>query len=208
MSRIVALVDGFNLYHSIAERVATEPRFQSYKWLDLNALIKTYYPKGVQKILYFTSLTLWDGVKVERHRTLIKAMESTGIETIYGKFKDKDRTCPRCGKRYKSREEKQTDVGIALMLFRLAYEKNFDMAVLLTGDSDQLPTIKQVHQCFPGFRVEVLLPIGREALELKTEADYYGRIRERVIKKCRFQETLTLTDGTNLKCPDAWKEPV
>jgi hypothetical protein len=89
MPRILALVDGFNLYHSLQEN----PNFHHYKWLDIRKLLETYFPRGIEKILYFTSLTPWDVVKVERHKIFIRALESTGVEMVYGKFKDRDRKC-------------------------------------------------------------------------------------------------------------------
>jgi hypothetical protein len=88
----------------------------------------------------------------------------------------------------------------------MAYEKRFDEAVLLTGDSDQLPTIREVHKCFPGLRLGILLPLGREAAELKTEADFYIRIKTRILEKCLFDNTVKLTDGTSLECPADWKK--
>jgi len=205
MPKIIALIDGFNLYHSIEERIQLDPSFERFKWLNIDKLIKLYAPKGVEKILYFTSLTPWDADKVARHKIYIKALESTGVEMVYGKFKDRDRKCPKCGMQYKSREEKQTDVSIALTLFRSAYEKYFEEAILLTGDSDQLPTIKEIHRYIPGFRIGMLFPLGREVLELKTEADYYKRVRTKALALCRFDEKLILRDGSTLECPDHWR---
>jgi uncharacterized LabA/DUF88 family protein len=203
MPRMIALVDGFNLYHSLQEN----PAYHKYKWLNIDKLLRTYFPVGLEKIYYFTSYTPWDLDKVARHRVFIQALESTGVEVVYGKFKDRDRKCPICKARYRSREEKQTDVSIALKLFRLAYEKRYDEAILVTGDSDQLPSFREVHKCFPGLKLGVLLPIGREAAELKTESDFYSRIRERVIAKCKFDQEVTLADGTVLRCPSDWMEP-
>lgn len=200
MSRIIALVDGFNLYHSLQEN----PNYHKYKWLNIDKLLKTYFPIGLEKIYYFTSPTPWDVDKVARHRVFIRALESTGIDVMYGKFKERDRACPHCKKRYKSREEKQTDVSIALTLFRLAYEKKYDTAILVTGDSDQLPSFREVHKCFPGLSLGVVLPIGREAAELKKESDFYLRIRERILAKCTFDPQITLADGTILRCPVEW----
>ena len=201
MPRIVALVDGFNLYHSLAEN----PAHHHLKWLNVDKLLRTYFPVGLEKVLYFTSPTPWDADKVARHKILIRALESTGIEVVYGKFKDRDRKCPKCKQYYKSREEKQTDVGIALTLFRMAYEKKFDEAILLTGDSDQLPTFREVHKCFPGLRLGVVLPLGREAAELKTEADFYIRIKTRILEKCLFDNQIKLADGTILVRPPEWQ---
>jgi hypothetical protein len=52
-----------------------------------------------------------------------------------------------------------------------------------------------------------LLPIGREAAELKTESDFYIRIRERVLSKCLFDERLVLADRSILECPVEWRTP-
>ncbi len=202
MPRIVALVDGFNLYHSFEE----SQNFQRLKWINIDKLVKTYFPKGVERFFILPPQLPWDADKVARHKVLIKALESTGVEMVYGKFKERDRKCPRCHQHYKSREEKQTDVSIALALFRMASEKKFDEAVLLTGDSDQLPTLRQVNQCFPGLKLGVLLPMGREAAELKIEADFFMRIKERVLEKCLFDEKIKLTDGTVLECPIEWRQ--
>ena len=199
--RIIGLVDGFNLYHSLQEN----PAYHRFKWLNIDTLLRTYFPVGLERVLYFTAPTPWDPDKVARHKILIKALESTGVEVVYGKFKQRDRMCPRCGKTYKGREEKQTDVGIALTMFKLAYEKKFDTAVLLSGDSDQLPTLREVHRSFPGLRLGVLLPIGREANELKKEADFYMRVKARVLAKCLFDEQVKLADGTILQRPVEWQ---
>lgn len=200
MPRINALVDGFNLYHSIQDDI----RYHRYKWLNVDKLLRTYYPIGLEKIYYFTSLTLWDPHKVARHKIFIRALESTGIEIVYGKFKDRDRRCPHCKSEYTSKEEKQTDVGIALKMFRLAYEKKCDHIVLLSGDSDQLPTLKEVHECFPGLHLAVVLPIGREAKELKDESDSYVRVKEKILAKCLFDTELHLADNSVLRCPPTW----
>ena len=76
MPRIVALVDGFNLYHSLAEN----PAYHPFKWLNIDKLLKTYFPRGIEKVFYFTSPTPWDADKVARHKILIRALESTGVE--------------------------------------------------------------------------------------------------------------------------------
>ena len=87
----------------------------------------------------------------------------------------------------------------------MAYEKKFDEAILLTGDSDQLPTFREVHKCFPGLRLGVVLPLGREAAELKTEADFYIRIKTRILEKCLFDNQIKLADGTILVRPPEWQ---
>jgi hypothetical protein len=56
----------------------------------------------------------YDAKKCKRHKVLIKALQYAGVKVVLGEFKDKDRSCPLCKKSYRTKEEKQTDVNIAL----------------------------------------------------------------------------------------------
>jgi hypothetical protein len=38
MNRVIAFVDGFNLYHSLADN----PDYHKYKWLDIRKLIEIF----------------------------------------------------------------------------------------------------------------------------------------------------------------------
>ena len=51
-----------------------------------------------------------------------------------------------------------TDVNIATQILIDAYQDNFDMAMLISGDSDLVPPIKAVHELFPKKRVFVTFP--------------------------------------------------
>lgn len=201
MNRVIAFVDGFNLYHSLADN----PDYHKYKWLDIRKLIEIFVPrKELKGVYYFTALTTWNSEKVGRHKILIRALEQTGIDIVYGQFRRKDRYCPHCHKSYASREEKQTDVNIAIQLFRLAIEDRYDTALILSGDSDLLPSIRAVKSTFASKRIGVLIPIGRRAEELKNECDFHTRIREKNLAKCLFADPLILPDGASLAKPSQW----
>jgi uncharacterized LabA/DUF88 family protein len=201
MERVIAFVDGFNLYHSLAD----EPTYHKYKWLDIKKLLDLYISPGEMKeVYYFTSLTNWNVDKVNRHRTLLRALEQTGVKVVYGQFRRKDRFCPNCKQSYASHEEKQTDVNIAIHLFRLAIEDRFDSALILSGDSDLIPSIKAVKMTFPSKKVGVLIPIGRRAEELKAECDFHAKMREKNLAKCLFPDPMPMADGSRLAKPASW----
>lgn len=201
MHRVIAFVDGFNLYHSLQDN----PLFHKYKWLDIKKLVETYVPPPqLKEVYYFTSLTLWNTDKVNRHKVLIKALESTGVSIVYGQFRRRDRYCPNCNTSHVSREEKQTDVNIAIHLFRLAIEDRYDTALILSGDSDLLPSIRAVKGTFASKKIGVLIPIGRRAEELKMDCDFHIRMRERNLARCLFDDPLVLLDGTSLTKPVTW----
>jgi uncharacterized LabA/DUF88 family protein len=201
MQRVIAFVDGFNLYHSLLAK----PSYRKYKWLNIRKLIELYVPpKELKEIYYFTALTLWSPDKVARHKLLTKAMEQTGVNVVYGEFRKRDRYCPNCKKNYTSFEEKQTDVNIAIHLFRLAIEDRFDTALIISGDSDLLPSIKAVKKTFPSKQIGVLIPIGRRAEELKTTCDFHIKIREKNLAVSLFDDLLLMPDGTTIIKPSSW----
>jgi len=122
VNRVIAFVDGFNLYHSLQEN----PAYSKYKWLDIRKLLESYVsPKELKEIYYFTALVHWKPDKVNRHKIFIRALEQTGVNVVYGEFRKKDRYCSRCKEYYPTFEEKQTDVNIAIHLFRLAIEDRY-----------------------------------------------------------------------------------
>jgi hypothetical protein len=69
--------------------------------------------------------------------------------------------CNRCGHIWINANEKMTDVNIATQLIVDAYHDKYDMALLISGDSDLVPPIKAVHENFPAKRVFVAFPPKR-----------------------------------------------
>lgn len=202
MERVIAFIDGFNLYHSIAE----DPAYRKYKWLDLRKLVELLVPPGdLHEIYYFTALALWDPEKANRHKIYIRALESAGIRVVYGQFKRRDRFCPKCRTDYTAHEEKQTDVNIAIHLLKLAIEDRYDTALVLSGDSDLIPSVKAVKSTFASKRIGVVIPIGRRAEELKMECDFHIKLREKNLAKCLFDDPITLLSGTAIHKPIDWK---
>ncbi len=210
VAKIVFFVDGFNLYHALDRSAqAPEPhRYHKYKWVSLTKLANCYVTDKKDVIVgieYFTTLATWDPKKVARHRLFIKAQEDEGVAVIYGEFKRKDRICRLCHRTFRSVEEKQTDVNIALRLFQLAVQDRYDKAIIISGDTDLLPAIKAVQSTFPGKQIGVVIPIGRASEDLKKQADFHYKMKEKHLQSSRYNDTITLKDGTTLSCPPTWR---
>ena len=180
MARIFFLVDGFNLYHALDrfEGAPDSDRYHKYKWISLTRLASCYLTKKdvIAGIEYFTTLATWDPDKVARHRLFIKAQENEEVAVVYGEFKRKDRTCRFCHRPFRSVEEKQTDVNIALRLFQLAIQDRYDNAIIISGDTDLLPAIKAVQSTFPSKQIGVVIPIGRALEDMKKQADFHYKM--------------------------------
>lgn len=205
MSKVYVLVDGFNLYHALD----TNPAYHPCKWLSLTKLAKCFIlgRDALQGVEYFTTLATWDPAKVVRHRLFIKANEAEGVRVTYGEFKRKQRKCPECKSLIKTFEEKQTDVNIALRLFELAVQDRYDKAIIVSGDTDLIPAVKTVQKTFPGKKIGVVIPIGRASEDLKAQTDFHHRMKVQHILSSRFEDILTLTDGSVLECPECWRWP-
>ncbi len=209
MSRIMFLVDGFNLYHALDYSPSDKNprRYKKYLWLSLAKLAQSYVTKTdtIEGVFYFTTLAMWDTGKVARHKLFIKANEVEGVEVVYGEFKRKEKRCPKCHQNFWTVEEKQTDVNIALKLFQLAVQDRYDKAIIISGDTDLLPSVKAVQTTFPGKQIGVVLPIGRASEDFKKNADFNFKMKEHQLQNSRFPDTITLRDGTTLSCPPNWK---
>jgi len=190
------LIDGFNLYHSLREN----PR---YKWIDLRRLAQFFLKKNerITKIYYFTSIAYWDTGKVKRHGAYIKALRHIGIDIIKGRFKDKNVKCLTCNKWFPVPVEKETDVKIATKLFELAFKKQCDKLLLISGDTDLAPAIKLVKKLFPDLDIHIVFPKGRTPKILKKIVpNHYSIIKEKHLMNCRFPDRL----ASNIYCPPEW----
>lgn len=203
MPRIHFFVDGFNLYHALDARAG----YKKYKWINLWKLCSCFVTTkdtlvGVE---YFTTLATWNREKAERHKIFIRAQEAQGVSVIYGEFKRKDRKCRICNQTYQSFEEKQTDVNIALRLFQLAVQDRYDKAIIVSGDTDLIPAVKAVRSTFPSKQTGIVIPIGRASEDFKKQADFHYKMKEKHLQSSRFEDNVTLRDGTILSCPLSWR---
>ncbi|HON80171.1 MAG TPA: NYN domain-containing protein [Spirochaetota bacterium] len=201
MERSILLIDGFNFYHSISKM----PHLKKYKWVNFHTLASILIPKShrINGVYYFTALAHWDQRKVRNHRLFIGVQEHFGVQTIYGKFKMKDRECRLCHGVYKIPEEKQTDVNIAITLLSLAFRNEFDNAYIISGDSDLIPSIRAVKNIFPSKKIGVAVPIHRTAIELQNIADFHMRIKEKHLKSSLLPDEIDI-NGRKIIRPSHW----
>jgi len=154
---------------------------------------------------FFTALAKWSQSKREKHQLLIRALQSVGVTTIYGKFKEQEITCSRCHRTFPKFVEKKTDVNIATHLFKSAFKDQFDKAYLVSGDSDLVPAVSAVKELFPQKIVEAIFPMNRASRDLRRICNYSQKIRTHHLNQCIFPDPVVLQDGTSLSCPINWK---
>jgi uncharacterized LabA/DUF88 family protein len=154
--RVQAFVDGFNLYHAIADI-----RRNHLKWVNLRSLISTFTDPtqhDLREVFYFSAFATWLPAQLIRHRKYVEALKAHGVTPVMGQFKAKDRSCKACGHTWTGHEEKETDVNIALWLLREAYKDNFDEAFVVSRDSDLTPAVRMVAAEFPHKSIKIVSP--------------------------------------------------
>ncbi len=172
--RVCALIDGFNVYHSLEHfdhgvDPADRAKYQKYKWLCLTTLAKRFIKKGEElaHVKYFTAFPDWNQAKRLRHETYVSAQKYFGVEVIKGEFKDKKVECRAdggCGLEFYTKIEKQTDINIAVAMIDV--EPEYDKILLFTADTDQVPAVELFKRLHPDKRIAVVIPIGRGAKQL------------------------------------------
>ena len=200
MSRYYFYVDGLNVYHSINNKF-----YCKYKWLNYWQLAKNILKKDdtLEGVSYFTTIARWKKDSAARHRQYIKVLRSTGVKDIQGRFMEKYIRCHICGKYYKTREEKQTDVNIAVHMISDGINDLYDRAVVVSGDTDLIPIIEMIHKEFPDKEIGAMFPIRRYHSSLEQVADFAITIKERHLRDSQFPEEVKVGD-TIIKRPDSW----
>jgi uncharacterized LabA/DUF88 family protein len=150
-------IDGYNFYYSIYNN---RELHRSLCWCDFRKLAEKHLLAGehtLDVIKYFTSKVGQHGgiIEQERQNLWLKAVRNIeGLEIIEG-YHVKHPNKPR--------EEKQTDVNIAVEMLMDAYNDDFDKAILMSGDLDLAPVALAVAEEIPNPKtVEVWLPPGQQ----------------------------------------------
>lgn len=206
MPKTNVYIDGFNLYYGA---VKSTP----YRWLNLSALCRHMLPNDqIQSIKYFTAIVSarpHHPQQPMRQQVYLRALRTLpDISIVYGHFLT--HSCPMIltGSNPPQKvwvdktEEKGSDVNLATHLLRDGFQKQFDVAVLITNDSDLLEPVRIVRQEL-GLPVGILNPHQRHSCALKPQATFMKRIRQSDLSACQFAPTLVDKHGYFHK-PPTW----
>lgn len=203
MKRVIAYIDGFNLYYGLRDK-----GWKWFFWLNLRQvalhLLKPHQTLVATK--YFTSIVSAPPAKHRRQATFLEALGTLSDFTIYrGHFLADTITCRRCGHAYTTHHEKMTDVNIATELLSDAFTDRFDVALLISADSDLTGPIQKVHNLFPDKRVIVVFPPARHSNALKNVAYACLHLGRATLANSLLPDHVVKPDGFVLHRPAAWR---
>jgi len=203
VERVIAYVDGFNLYYGLRSK-----GWKRYYWLNVQDMALGLLKPGQELVAtkYFTTIMKQPEDRRRRQAALLEALQTlTDVRIFYGHFLTDEVTCSKCGYTHATHHEKMTDVNISVELLSDAFQDRFDMALLVSADSDLVGVLRAVHRLFVGKRVVVAFPPARSSKSLMQVADSYLHIGRSLLTRSQFPELVTKPNGYVLARPAQWR---
>jgi uncharacterized LabA/DUF88 family protein len=200
----IVYIDGFNLYYGSL-------RNTPYRWLNPVVLCHNMLPKdNIVRIRYFTSLVTSgprDPDQLRRQRVYLRALYTLPIVAIhYGSFLANVVRKPLAdGSGYADVlivSEKGSDVNLASHMINDAHNGEFDIAVVITNDTDLREPLRIVRQEL-GKTVGILNPQKVMNQKLSELANFKKQIRPGVLAKSQFPDLMHDLKGIFHK-PASW----
>jgi len=203
-------IDGFNLYYRAV-------RNTRYRWLDLVRLCRlTLSPQNkIEKLRYFTADVSGrrDKDAPRRQQVYLRALKTLPEISIHkGNFlstikwaeiadppNDFVRPNPVTVSVVKT-EEKGSDVNLASYLLYDAFNQHFDVAVVLSNDTDLVELIRMVKEEL-NKPVGIICPSPNAARSLKKVATFMRHITSSRIAASQFPDQIP---GTTIRKPPSW----
>ena len=208
--RTIVYIDGFNLYYRALKGTP-------YKWLALDAFCRKLLPKNdIVRVKYFTarvSARPNDPEQPTRQQMYLRALRTLPeLDIIEGSFLSNavwrpqviDRERRTLGEPvlvYRT-EEKGSDVNLASHLLTDACQGAFEVAVIVSSDTDFLLPITLVRQVMSK-PVGVIYPSAWNSPELKRVASFYRAVRTLALRGCQLPPTLEDEVG-GIRKPESW----
>ncbi len=198
-------VDGFNLYYGAVKGTP-------FRWLNIAHLCQFLLPRDqIHRISYYTALVNprpHDPDQRVRQETYLRALKTIpNLSVTLGYFLTHEVTMPLAGGKGSyanviKTEEKGSDVNIATDLLIDGFRNAYELAVVVSNDSDLSAPIRFVVEELKK-PVGLLNPQKHPSVELSKYVTFIKQIRVGVLAKSQFPPTLTDANGTFSK-PAAW----
>ena len=202
-------VDGFNLYFGSLKNT-------KHKWLNLLSLCQFYLPNNnITTIKYFTasiSARPNDPQQPARQNAYLRALETIPcIEIVYGHYLShvvsaRLETPLANGNKYANiikTEEKGSDVNLATHLIHDAHLNKYDVAVVISNDSDLLMPIQLVRSDLKKV-VGILNPQTHPSRALLPHTDFIKKIRPGALAAAQFPLQIVDHKGNVITKPVSW----
>jgi uncharacterized LabA/DUF88 family protein len=200
--RVAAYIDGFNLYFGIRKDG------RRHLWLDLEYLVRSLLKPHQQLVAarYFTARVRNDPVAEQHQETYLKALQahSSVLDIRQGRFQRKSKSCYSCHSSWFEYEEKETDVSLSVSLLEDGVNGLYDVALIVSADSDMTPAVCALKRLAPAVRVVAAMPPNRNSAGLAAACDATIPIGIAKVRRAQLPEIVT-AGPRPLARPERWK---
>ena len=211
LPKTTVFIDGFNFYYASFR----DGPYGGYRWLNLEKFCDRLLPRNdVRLIRYFTARVSplpWDLGQRDRQEAYLFALGTLPRVKIHeGSFYVRESlralaTKPKKGSRWVKvvdPEEKGSDVNLATYLLRDGFQGRYEVAVVVSDDSDLLEPVRIV-------RRELHLPVGvvnvrQRRSVFRRDADFFIRPDRWHYAESQLSGTVALASGRRVRCPRVW----
>lgn len=205
--RVIAYVDGFNVYYGLKRK-----KWNRFLWLSYRDLLETILLPGqdLVTVKYFTAMSP-HGDSKRRQQTYLEALEiHGGVEIFLGKIVHRPHRCKQCDSKTNKKQEKESDVRMAVEMILDAVDQRMDEVWLMSRDSDLCPVVERLRERFD-IKVVVIKPpngskdsSGGDAL-VQSSGNGPFHIRRSVWGQCQLPDAVQRERGApRKKRPKEW----
>lgn len=203
--KVIVYVDGFNFFYGLK----ADPKWKKFYWLDMVALFEKFLrpDQEIVAVKYFSAVPDNPDKAARQYAFFQANKENPKFKLILGKYLRKEIKCFRCGNIIHTYEEKESDVRIATQIVADAYEKNCDVAIIVSADSDMIPAVELARAA--GQRIFIYFPPNHYSSNLSLMANSKPVLMGKY--KARFNQSMLpdivhlKVDNYDLEIPEKWK---
>lgn len=199
--RVNVYIDGFNFYYGLKNKF-----WRKYYWLDVVKFYESLMkPNQILNQVYYFSASPFNRGQKERQKKFFDCNDlNPKFNLILGKFLEKEVTYG--GQTYKTYEEKETDVNLAVNLLRNIFNNSCDTSIIVSADSDLIPAIKLAKEIAPKHMIISHFPPKRHSVSLSLESDAVIHLEryEAKFKKALLDDEVCFPDSSIIRKPNTW----
>ena len=208
---VIAYIDGYNLYNGMKAK-----GWDCYYWLDLRRLClnllqllrQQKFINGdytLRDVKYFTSKVKGNPKRHKKQKVYLEALEThCKIVPYYGDTRFYPELCGNCGCEKQIPEEKITDVYLSTEMVADAFNNKYDIALLVSGDIDQLPTVEVIKRNHSAKKIVSVFPPMRTNDNLAAISDGVLHITDNELKDSLLPDEIVKSNGIVLRPPTEW----
>jgi uncharacterized LabA/DUF88 family protein len=205
--KVIVYVDGYNFYYGLRNGGS---RWKRTYWLDIVKFFeKMMLPdQELVEVNYYSARPIDDTQAYDNQDKLFKVNEENPKFMLHlGRYKKKKFRCQNCGFKNKTYEEKESDVRVATGMLSDVYTKRCDITIVVSADSDMIPSVEIIKDFAPDHPVHVFVPPTQKSFALAGKCDHViwlEQYRARFVQSI-LPDEIKLKSGHIIHRPENWK---